>query len=649
MVLMPLYLSTYLCRDTLFKRNKTPVAKSCSGGSSMSDQWRILVVEDNENLNQSTVNSLRKDGYLVEGTRSGADAIRILWLEEYDVVIGDLKMPGADGLELLQWLRAFRPNTRMMMIATVGSPAVRTQALEGGAVSYLEKPLDLHLLKEELRRLLQQTGFTANLNSFDLLDVIQIINMSRKSIALLVSTGLEERGVLRFQTGELIWAEYGFLQGEEAFFALAAHKNGTVTQQPWSESITPNVMQPLSRLIFQSLQYRSKYAAIEQPTGGMEPVARQPMGHLSLTDIDDSPFAVLAEEQFDGQLSSTAANDGDNDGYKEWWQQTGKFSRTDGRNGSSSDLQPVIQPAPTNALNTDTPIPHERSAASSGPNIIPLTVRKTVASQHSDLPAWLTEHPTNDMPVLRPSSLSSTAKVPSVSSIPGAPTPKPPPAEWQPTSTPPVGKASEGASRKGTSGPNKKDAQDSFEAVRSASSAEWQPIEQISPASSTSRYSGPLQSLSPSRRTIEEVAQRLESGPLANAEAATQRSSRRNYPALVAALQTLGYSITGFIAAAVVSLDGQPIAQVAVDDLDISQMCKHFSLILQGSLFPFGQEQWGDYEDTVITSSERHILLRLVGGSTNSFQVLITTRESDPVESLEGMAKVEGAISAALR
>src|SRR5947209_4687281 len=239
-------------------------------------QWHILVVEDDEHLNQSIVTSLHKDGYVVQGARSGAEAIRMLWSEEYDVVIGDLKMPGADGFEMLQWLRAYRPHTRMIMVASANSAATRTQALEGGVVSYLEKPLDLHLLKEELRRLLQQTGFSASLDSFDLLDVIQIISMSRKSIALMVNTGLEERGILGFQGGELVWAEYGILRGEEAFFALAAHKNGTVIHQPWHEQIVPNVKHPLSRLIFQALQYRAKYAAAQELSGELEAVRSAP-------------------------------------------------------------------------------------------------------------------------------------------------------------------------------------------------------------------------------------------------------------------------------------------------------------------------------------------------------------------------------------
>jgi len=224
----------------------------------MSQQQRILVVEGDEYLNQGIVNSLLKDGYSVQGVLTGAEAIRILWADEQNLVIGDLQLPDADGFDLLQWIRTYCPQTRMIMLAVANIPGARTRALENGAVGYLEKPVDLRLLKVEARRLLQQTGFTASLASFDLLDVIQIVNMSRKSISLVVHTGLEEQGMLGFQSGEMIWAEYGTLRGEEAFFALAAHKNGMVTQQPWDDRVVPNVMQPLSRLIMQALQYRSK-------------------------------------------------------------------------------------------------------------------------------------------------------------------------------------------------------------------------------------------------------------------------------------------------------------------------------------------------------------------------------------------------------
>ena len=83
-----------------------------------------------------------------------------------------------------------------------------------------------------------------------------------------------------------------------------------------------------------------------------------------------------------------------------------------------------------------------------------------------------------------------------------------------------------------------------------------------------------------------------------------------------------------------------------MDELDIAGMCGYFSTILQGVLLSLEHGKWGKYEDVVITSAERHILLRMIG--EGAFQVLITSRESDPGESLEVMANVEGAIGAEL-
>lgn len=613
----------------------------------MSDLWRILLVEDNDVLNQSIVNSLRKDGYIVHGVKSGAEAIRIVWSEEFDVVIGDLKTPGADGFEMLQWLRTFRPKTRMIMIATSGSAADRTQALEAGVVSYLPKPVDLHLLKEELRRLLQHTGFSASLDSFDLLDVIQIITMSRKSIALLVNTGLEERGILRFQGGELIWAEYGILRGEEAFFALAAHKNGTVIYQPWNEQITPNVTQPLSRLIFQALQYRSKYAAMQQSTGEHDVIQKAIVHSMALSaqDVyDDRPFLtgemvhgddidkVFQEHVEDEEMVSNS--DGNNGNSKsnesaEWWQQPVSMANASKRNG---DIQTSDDPALSKPMPDALPIANVT-------NITPSTVHKTAASQRGDLPSWLMEQPTSSgMPKLRSSSLSTTTPEPAAQPS------QPSPAEWQ-AIPPPRARTTVPLTRKQSTGAQKPLPQTTGK--KSSSSPEWQsPEQETSP-------NGHLQSLARARKTsgamsLEELLER-DSPTLTNMrKLGTHQSTKRNYSNLVAALQTLGYSISGFIATAVARLDGQPIAQVTIDDIDISPLCGYFGNILQGVLMSLKEGNGGDYKDTVITSADRHILLRFVGSDKEAFHVLITTRESASSDSLEEMANVEAAIAAAL-
>src|SRR6266487_3341546 len=405
----------------------------------MSKHWHILVVQDDEHLNGNIVNSLQKDGYFVQGVTSGAEAIRLLWSEEYDVVISDQIMSGADSFELLQWIRTYRPNTRMIMVAGAGSSVTRTQALENGVVSYLEKPLDLHILKQELRRLLQQTGFSASLDSFDLLDVIQIINMSHKTIAMVVDTGSEEQGLLGFQAGELVWAEYGVLRGEEAFYALAAHKNGTVTHQPWNAQIKPNVTQPLSRIIFQALQYRSKYAALQQQTG--EQVALAPAATpapIHAPDDDDRPFLFVEPALADARPQTTlnytpeASTPIPEEISQpvEWWQEPVAQARSNktsavqpAEGGSNQAMIPSVSNDQQIANSSD----GARDVGGTTGNISVSTVRKTPAGQRVDLPSWLMDHPTQtEMPAMRPSSLSGTDK------FSAAPTGKVSPAKRQP-------------------------------------------------------------------------------------------------------------------------------------------------------------------------------------------------------------------------
>lgn len=651
----------------------------------MAEQWRILVVEGEENLNWNIVNSLQKDGYLVLGVTGGAEAIRTLWSEEYDVVICSQQMPDADGFELLQWMRTYCPNTRMVMLGN--GDLSRAQALEQGITSYLEKPVDLQALREELRRLLHQSGFSASLDSFDLLDVIQIINMSHKSIALVVNTGLEEQGILRFQAGELIWAEYGILRGEEAFYALAAHKNGTVVHRPWSDQVLPNVTQPLSRLIFQALQYRAKYAEYQQASSELDairplasPLIRLPEAAADLEE-EDRPFQFVAAEAAGEPALSASA-------LFEMMSTSLSGTHPEQAAGSREPSEALPQPAaqekawwePTDAFpvlppsgNMQTTTEGRPEQATEGPNIVPATVHKTTVGQQSALPSWLTDQPTNlHLPVLR----ANTGQLPAVLPEPSPDLPKMPPV------APPQGSSIEwpAASDLSESGLRTMKREDSMftnphRAIRpglnnpSASALQTSPVEWQEPSPGQSgqmsalrpqhNSTSPLQSLEALKRNSAALpgtqTQAGKSGaiPAQNSptwEAAdTAGPPRRNYPALAAALQTLGYSVPGFIAAAVADLDGTPIAQVTIDDTDISPLCTHLSTIARQALHMLWQDDNNACDSIVLSDQARHTLVRLVGPKKHALQVLITTRESDPTLSLAVMATVEDAITTTLQ
>ena len=663
----------------------------------MSRQWRIFVVEDDESLHRHMVNVLRKDGYLVHGATNKREAVRILWAEEHDAVICDLKSTSSDDIELLQWLRAYRPNARVIFVGP-SHEAARTFVLESGATSYLERPLDMNRVKEELHRLLAQTGFSASLDSFDLLDVIQIVSSSRKNIALLVSTGLEERGMLCFQEGNMVWAEYGMLRGEEAFFALAAHKNGTVIHQPWNQRVTPNVTQPLSRLILQAFQYRTKYAS--QQVSGEHMAVRaeqetQVQGTIASTyEEDDTPFLVALEESaYNGQGSQSSQQGLQNNvpygvhemtfqsstsqgselqeqSSKEWWQQTGKMTtqqvlqqeqpgqqQTPDEDNAGLTEKSVRSSRPTVPI---TPIFEKPLSDSSGMRRVPPGMRKThMRSDHTAqdtrseqgtgsggsngshgshvLPSWLTDQPTaTSLPVVPPSSLpplSPSSAVSAVSATSVPPTPVVPPAHiTQPLSY------SQSMPR--------------IPVTPRVANAEWRGSEE-------STQSGPLRSVTASRLANTTVSATSESARQSS-RSGKQRAIKPNYnyTSLVSALQTLGYSVQGFVAAAVVTMDGQPIAQVSLDDLDISGLCQYLSQVMRNMLQLFRQGNLGEFEDTVITSGSHYILLRIVRdrneddvaprNDEEAFQVLMTTRKADTTECIGMMANVEGAIATAL-
>jgi two-component system response regulator AtoC len=102
---------------------------------------RVLVADDKENMLKLFARILA-DGFEVETAADGARALALVASRPYDVVVTDIRMPGADGFELLAAVKARAPATEVVMMtghATVGD-AVR--AMKMGAFDYLEKPFD---------------------------------------------------------------------------------------------------------------------------------------------------------------------------------------------------------------------------------------------------------------------------------------------------------------------------------------------------------------------------------------------------------------------------------------------------------------------------------------------------------------------------
>jgi len=108
-------------------------------------QAKILVADDEQNLRRVLVALLRREGHEVVQAASGLEAIDRL--ADVDVVITDLRMPGADGMEVLRTASKSFPHTPVIMITAYGSVGQAVEAIKAGAFDYIEKPFEQEAIR----------------------------------------------------------------------------------------------------------------------------------------------------------------------------------------------------------------------------------------------------------------------------------------------------------------------------------------------------------------------------------------------------------------------------------------------------------------------------------------------------------------------
>ncbi|MFZ4453015.1 response regulator [Salibacterium aidingense] len=117
---------------------------------------KILIVDDQYGIRVLLQEILQKDGHEILQASNGVQALDLLEEEDPDLLLLDMKIPGMDGVEILQQRseRQLAPDTRVILMTAYGELSMMKEAENLGAASYISKPFDIDQVREEIHKYL---------------------------------------------------------------------------------------------------------------------------------------------------------------------------------------------------------------------------------------------------------------------------------------------------------------------------------------------------------------------------------------------------------------------------------------------------------------------------------------------------------------
>lgn len=126
-----------------------------TSGELMTEDARVLVVDDEPMVCLSLSNWLEEENYFARAVEDGPKAVAAVREENWDIVLLDLRMPGMDGLEVLKQIKELAPQTVVIMMTAYASIPSAVEAMKEGAYDYVVKPLDVEQLTLMLNRIVE--------------------------------------------------------------------------------------------------------------------------------------------------------------------------------------------------------------------------------------------------------------------------------------------------------------------------------------------------------------------------------------------------------------------------------------------------------------------------------------------------------------
>jgi CheY-like chemotaxis protein len=193
---------------------------------------------------------------------NGQAALDILRAFPIDVVVTDIKMPKLDGSQLLAAMHLRHRQVPAIVMTAFGTPEIEARALGAGALHYIDKPVDLHLLAGRINALLADVAH-GKLRGVSLPSLLQLLGMERKTgLVRVFSNTATVR--LYFQDGLLVDADDGYARGLEVALRSCALERVELEFTSIDGPVGRTIDLPLNEILFEAARLRdeSRQAAV---------------------------------------------------------------------------------------------------------------------------------------------------------------------------------------------------------------------------------------------------------------------------------------------------------------------------------------------------------------------------------------------------
>lgn len=258
---------------------------------------KVLIVDDDCILLRLTEKKLKQkeNDFTVLTAENGRKAVAILKENHISLVATDLHMPHMDGFTLLAHLSENYPDIPVIILTAYSSPTSKKNALEGGAVEYLEKPFVIEELAQKITASLARESEGGILQTVPLEIFLQLIELEQKTCTIRVTnktSGL--KGVLFFKNGELYDARVQDAKGLQSAYQILSWNKVALSIQDTCPVKTKQINDNLPAILMEAMRLKDEAAETGISTSENQPLTNEDMVNPELSQSHEvSPAAVI--------------------------------------------------------------------------------------------------------------------------------------------------------------------------------------------------------------------------------------------------------------------------------------------------------------------------------------------------------------------